>query len=106
VIKLVVLYGHPKDAAAFDKYYNETHIPLAQKIPGLKRIDACRAVATPDGSKPTHHVVADLWFDDMQQFQAAMGSAEGRATGADLANFATGGVSLMICEVFSAQGSL
>ena len=31
---LVVLYKTPKDAAAFDKYYAETHIPIAKKIPG------------------------------------------------------------------------
>ena len=30
---LVVLYKTPKDAAAFDKYYAETHIPIAKKIP-------------------------------------------------------------------------
>jgi uncharacterized protein (TIGR02118 family) len=106
MIKLVVLYGQPTDPAAFDKHYAETHLPLTHKIPGLKRIDAAKAVATPDGSNPTHYVVCDLWFEDMQQFRAGMGSPEGRATGADLANFATGGVSMMICDVFSAQGSL
>ena len=30
---LVVLCKTPKDAAAFDKYYAETHIPIAKKIP-------------------------------------------------------------------------
>ena len=32
--KVVVLYKTPADKAAFDKYYNETHIPIAKKIPG------------------------------------------------------------------------
>jgi len=27
---VVVMYKTPKDAAAFDKYYVETHIPLAK----------------------------------------------------------------------------
>ena len=31
--EVVVLYKTPKDPAAFDKHYAETHIPLAKKIP-------------------------------------------------------------------------
>jgi uncharacterized protein (TIGR02118 family) len=34
---IVVMYKTPKDAAAFDKYYAETHIPLAKKITGLRK---------------------------------------------------------------------
>ena len=30
---LVVLYKTPTDPKAFDKYYLESHIPLARKIP-------------------------------------------------------------------------
>ncbi|HEX3570025.1 MAG TPA: EthD family reductase [Acidobacteriaceae bacterium] len=33
---LLVQYGVPADAAAFDRYYRETHIPLAKTIPGLR----------------------------------------------------------------------
>jgi uncharacterized protein (TIGR02118 family) len=29
--EVVVTYKTPKDPAAFDKYYAETHIPLAKK---------------------------------------------------------------------------
>ncbi|MGY3077061.1 hypothetical protein ACVWZZ_003432 [Bradyrhizobium sp. LM6.10] len=35
--EIVVLYKTPTDPAAFDKYYAETHIPLAKKLPGLKK---------------------------------------------------------------------
>jgi uncharacterized protein (TIGR02118 family) len=34
--KIVVLYGHPTDADRFRRYYEETHLPLAAKLPGLK----------------------------------------------------------------------
>jgi len=36
VHKLIVLYGHPKDPAHFRRYYVETHLPLAARLPGLK----------------------------------------------------------------------
>ena len=34
--RLLVLYNEPKDPAHFRKYYVETHLPLASKIPGVK----------------------------------------------------------------------
>ena len=47
---LVVMYKAPHDAAAFDKHYFEKHIPLAKKIPGLRKYEVSRgAVATPAG---------------------------------------------------------
>ena len=32
----LVLYNTAADPATFDRYYHQTHIPLAQKIPGLR----------------------------------------------------------------------
>ena len=34
--KLLVLYNEPKAPPSFRKYYVETHLPLASKIPGVK----------------------------------------------------------------------
>src|SRR5580692_12366339 len=34
--RLLVLYNEPKDPAHFRKYYVETHVPLASKMPGVK----------------------------------------------------------------------
>ncbi|HEX5508093.1 MAG TPA: EthD family reductase, partial [Pseudolabrys sp.] len=47
---LVVLYKNPKDTAAFDKHYSERHIPLAKKIPGVKKYEISKGpVMTPAG---------------------------------------------------------
>ncbi len=35
--RLVVMYRAPRDTAAFDAYYFVTHVPLAKKIPGLRK---------------------------------------------------------------------
>ena len=35
--ELIVMYKTPKDAAAFDKHYFATHVPLAKKMPGLRK---------------------------------------------------------------------
>jgi uncharacterized protein (TIGR02118 family) len=95
---LVALYKTPKDAAAFDKYYAETHIPIAKKIPGLRRYEISRgAVASPAGPSGVH-LVATLRFDSMAAIQSALGSAEGQATVADLQKFATGGADILMFD--------
>ena len=96
--KLMVLYGKPRDAAAFDAYYFEKHVPVAKKLPGLKRFEvSAGAINMPQGGPP-YHLVAQLEFDSLQALGAAMASPEGRAAGADLASFATGGADLLVFE--------
>lgn len=96
--KLVVLYKTPTDKAAFDRYYQATHIPLAKKIPGLKRYDISNgAVATPAGPADVH-LVATLHFESMADLQSALGSAEGQAAAGDLANFANGGADMYMFD--------
>jgi len=99
MVKTVVLYGHPEDPAAFEEYYASTHMPIAARMSGVSRFEASRALPAPDGTPAPFYRVAELWFDSAEQMQATMGSPEGRATSADIANFATGGVTFMVAEV-------
>jgi len=86
--RLLVLYKTPKDTAAFDKYYFETHVPIAKKIPGLKKYEVNQGpVGSPAGA-PGIHRIAVLHFDDMRALQAALASAEGQAAAADVQNVA------------------
>jgi uncharacterized protein (TIGR02118 family) len=98
MVKLVVAYGKPEDAAAFDEYYANTHEPLVHKIPGLDRFEHGHVLGTPDGSEPPYWYIALLYFADMEALQAGLGSDDGQAAAGDVANFATGGASVMIAE--------
>jgi uncharacterized protein (TIGR02118 family) len=90
--RVVVMYRTPKDAAAFDKYYFEHHVPIAKKVPGLRKYEVSRGpVAAPAGASGIH-LVATLHFDDMKAVQNAFASPQGQAAVADVATFATGGV--------------
>jgi uncharacterized protein (TIGR02118 family) len=54
VAEVVVMYKTPKDTAAFDKHYSEKHIPLAKKIPGLRKYAISQGpVATPRDLRPS-----------------------------------------------------
>jgi uncharacterized protein (TIGR02118 family) len=96
--KVLVLYKTPTDPAAFDKYYATVHIPLAKKIPGLKKYDvSVGPVRTPAGPSGVH-LTAELYFDSFDALAAGMASPEGKAAAADIPNFATGGVELYLFD--------
>jgi uncharacterized protein (TIGR02118 family) len=95
---LVAVYKTPKSAEAFDRYYSSTHVPLAKKIPGLRSYEVSSSpVGLPIDSGGVH-LVALLEFDSADAIRAALASAEGQAAGGDLANFADGGVDLMVFD--------
>jgi uncharacterized protein (TIGR02118 family) len=96
---LLVLYGPQADSAKFDAYYRSTHMPIAQKIPGLRGADiSVGPISALDGSSPFHQV-ALLKFDSLADLQAGLASPQGQATAADLANFVSGAVTLVPFDV-------
>lgn len=96
--KLFAIYQQPKDPAAFDTYYFSTHVPLAKRIPGLRSYEVSRGDVMGMAGKHGVYLVAVLEFDSMPAIAAAIASPEGQATAADLANFASAGVDLMMAE--------
>ncbi len=99
MIQLTVLYGHPEDPAAFDRYYQQTHGPLATKIPGLKGYTANKPAAVNPQEQAPYYLIAELYFENMAALQAGLQSPEGQAAGGDTQNFASGGVTMVIGEV-------
>ncbi|WP_244816578.1 EthD family reductase [Caballeronia sp. Lep1P3] len=95
---LVALYKTPSDAQAFDAHYTSTHAPLAKKMPGVRSYTVSAGpVSVAQGESP-YHLVALLQFDSLDAIQSALGSPEGQATAADLANFAQAGVELLMFD--------
>jgi uncharacterized protein (TIGR02118 family) len=94
---LMALYEKPADQAAFDRYYKDNHLPLVRKLPGLKSV----ALSKPGLevlSDAKHYLVARMEFGSVDQAKAALESAEGVAAANDLANFADGGVQLVLFD--------
>lgn len=90
-------YGEPLDRSAFDDYYTQTHLPLAGRIPGVQQFIAGRCESL-DGAEPAFYHFAEIVFVDRIQAQAAFASAEGQAAVADIANFATGGATVIFAN--------
>jgi uncharacterized protein (TIGR02118 family) len=97
--RLLVLYGHPKDPAAFDKYYREAHIPIAKRMKGLKKWTVGKVQGTPGDQPSPYYYIADLYMESRAEFETLLASPEGQAAVADVPNYATGGVTFVYSEI-------
>jgi uncharacterized protein (TIGR02118 family) len=93
---IIAVYKKPKDVAAFDAYYFAEHVPIAKKLPGLRRYRVSDGTVGLPVESGAVQLVAILEFDNLEAIQQAMASPEGQATTADLGKFADGGVDLMV----------
>lgn len=99
MVRLLVLYGQPKDPAAFDKYYREVHIPIARRMKGLKKWTVGRVTGTADDQPSPYYYLADLYMESREDFDKLLSSPEGRAAVADVPNYATGGATFLYTEI-------
>jgi uncharacterized protein (TIGR02118 family) len=97
--RLLVLYGHPKDPAAFNKYYHEVHVPIAKKMKGLKKWTIGKATGMPDGKPSSYYYIADLYAESRAAMEAILATPEGRAAVEDVPKFASGGVTFVWTEI-------
>jgi uncharacterized protein (TIGR02118 family) len=79
--RVVTAYRTPKDKAAFDEHYFETHVPLAQLLPGLRKYEVLQGPGAIDN--PEFHLVETCHFDDVNAAEWALASPQGQAAEAD-----------------------
>jgi uncharacterized protein (TIGR02118 family) len=83
MIRFLVLYPQPPDAAAFDDHYFQTHVPLAKQLPGLRNYRIGRHTSVIRGEKP-YYLVGELDWDDQASLQADFASPLGRQLAQDV----------------------
>ena len=102
MVKLVALYKKPANVEAFEQHYAQIHIPLVEKIPGIRKTEWTRFLASPQGEAP-YYMMYEMYFDNMESYQVAMKSAENKAAGQDLLSFAKDIVTLMVAETYESN---
>jgi len=78
MIKTVSLWNlrpgvSPEEA---ERQYLEVHVPLAKKIPGLRKY----TIGKVRGKQPPYYRIAELYFDDKDALNAGFATPEGKAT--------------------------
>lgn len=91
---LMVLYGPVDQPHVFREYYENTHLPLARNLPGIRRTRLSLDIAAAEGPAP-YGAVFEADFDSAEAMVTALESPEGQAAQADVPNFATGGVRIL-----------
>jgi uncharacterized protein (TIGR02118 family) len=91
--KLIVMYPAPADMAAFERGYNDEHIPMVGPI--FKRAGATKVVLTkttgsPAGSPPFHRI-AEIHFPSLAVLQTCAGSKGGQDALAHARKISNGG---------------
>lgn len=99
--KMIAIYTMPDDPEKFMQYYRENHLPLVSKVPGLIKSEITSVERCLSGSKDLF-LLAEMYFSDEDSLKAALKSPENLATGADLANFAEGLVTVVTGSVVEA----
>jgi len=92
--RVLVLYPAPKDPAHFKKYYEETHLPLVSQMPGLLSSRYSFALEGVGAASP-YFCVWEGEFASAAAMGAAMQSPIGQKVTADVANYATGGATVL-----------
>jgi uncharacterized protein (TIGR02118 family) len=91
---VTVIYKTPKDTAAFEKYYAETHIPLvtAKKNEiGFERAELTKFDSNLDGKRPARYRQAELYFPSVEALEKGLATEGFKQVAGDLGKFATGG---------------
>ena len=80
MVKLIYLFNRKPELSVeeFQRYWRDTHGPIAAKIPGVRRYVQCHTLPSlyAGDTPPPYDGAAELWFDDMEAFQRAAGSPE------------------------------
>jgi len=88
MLKFIVVARRRADLtpAAFRRYFEDVHGPLAERIPGLLGYVRSFPVPDPRRPPPLWDAVIEMRFADRAAMEAAWASPEGKAASADNAN--------------------
>lgn len=94
---ILVLFGKPQNPQEFDELYWKEHVPMARKMPGLKKYTVHKVVSPP-GREPAFYQVVEMEFDTMDQLKKATKSQESQESTRHASKIATGGMTFLYTE--------
>lgn len=74
--KFVTLYRRVDDEVALEEFFSQTHLPLAEQLPGMVSREVSRISHKP-GGESRYHLMFELYFDSRISFEAAMATPIG-----------------------------
>ncbi|MGA2667357.1 MAG: EthD family reductase [Ignavibacteria bacterium] len=99
MVKLTSLYKTPPDIELFEKHYFNDYLPLVRKINGLVKVETTRFSGL-QGGDTKYYMMDEMYFENMDRLNEAMGSPEGKRASRELMNFAQNFVVLLYGDVY------
>ncbi len=94
--KFIVIYPRPTDVEAFEKLYQEEHVPMAvEKLTGKTKFVATKIVSSPQGTPPFYRI-AEIHFPSRQALEACAASQGTADTLKHAASISTGGPPILL----------
>src|SRR5215470_19810554 len=94
---IIVLFGKPQNPQEFEELYWKEHVPMAKKMPGLKKYTVHK-VAPPPGREPPYYQIVEMEFENMDALKKATRSPESQESTSHASKIATGGITFLFVD--------
>ena len=89
MIKVSVLYPNSPGATFDMAYYTSKHMPLVDKVPGVKKIEIATVFPpAPNQPAPPYYRITEVYFENVETMLKTFASPEWDAVLKDVPNFA------------------
>ena len=95
-VKFMVMYPRPVNIEAFEKVYQEEHVPMAiEKLVGKTKFVATKVEASAQGTSSFYRI-AEIYFPSLEALQACANSQGGQETVTHAIKISTGGTPIFM----------
>ena len=70
MVKLIAFYKHPANKEAFDEHYFNVHVPITEKIPGLREMKVTKGTGSPMGGEAKYYFICEMYYDSIEAFKS------------------------------------
>jgi uncharacterized protein (TIGR02118 family) len=104
MVKFSVFFYHPQadELAHFENTYND-FLALIERMPHVRRRQVNTVLGSPLG-KTRFYRVLEAYFDDQEQMNASLRSAQGQEAGGELQKLPSGTFEIVFAEVYEEAG--
>ncbi len=96
-VKVLILFGKPVDEDLFGRHFESVHLELLDDLEGVRQRSVNHVAGSVTGDSP-FHLLVEIQFASEADMQNALNSTAGQAMARDFTNFASGGVSVLLCR--------
>lgn len=98
MVKMIALYRRPEDVEGFMAHYENVHLPIVRKFPGLRKVEYSRMFDLRGGDADPF-LMAEMYFDSRESLIEALKSPAGKESGKDAQQFAGPLIQVMFADV-------